>query len=361
MGQKHTIITADQPLYSRGYELVWANPKFAHVIFIMGGLHICFNFQKATGKHMGNAGLDDAWTEAGVNAAHTTDAMLDGKAYYRAVRGHQLTYEVLWHIKWPMFGLWLADNGHSHEVDVQAFSSSSLGSRCVPWLGEGLSMSSPNDPVLCCPLPYRVAPVFPVFVQVVSPPLGWSPLTSFLVIWSPSGDARGPSVVFEAVDIPCPGPFHFSHSVDYIYEFCPLPNPDVGPSIFVCDVEHTSFHFGLCGRKFILCLFGQCPGLCTICHSWQHTGVVHLSFQADGKVAFEDIPVFGVCRPACHDSSLYLFFLVLLLEAVVLSQVQVAWDIFYQHIVHVYRGVVYNHHLCLCDVHLKTHLSTFIG
>ena len=161
--------------------------------------------------------------------------------------------------------------------------------------------------------------------------------------------------------MPCPGPFHCSHSVHYIYEFCPLPNPDVGPSIFVCDVEHTSFHFGLCGPKFVLCLFGQCPGLCTICHSWQHTGVVHLSLQADGKVAFEDIPVFGVCRPACHDSSLYLFVLVIFLEAVVLSQVHVAWDIFYQHIVHVYRGVVYNHHFCLCDVHLKTHLSTFIG
>ena len=140
-------------------------------------------------------------------------------------------------------------------------SSSSLDSRCVPWLGEGLSMSSPNDPVLCCPLPYRVAPVF---VQVVSPPLGWSPLMSFLVTWSPSGGARGPSVVFEAVDMPCPGPFHFSHSVDYICEFCPLPNPDVSPSIFVCDVEHTSFHFGLCSRKFVLCLFGQCPGLCTM-------------------------------------------------------------------------------------------------
>ena len=128
-------------------------------------------------------------------------------------------------------------------------SSSSLGSRCVPWLGEGLSLPSPNYPVLGCPLPYRVAPVF---VQVVSPPLGWSPLSSFLVIWSPSGDARGPSVVFEAVNRPCPGPFHFSHSVDYIYEFCPLPDPDVGPSIFVCDVEHTSFHFGPCGRKFVL-------------------------------------------------------------------------------------------------------------
>ena len=122
-------------------------------------------------------------------------------------------------------------------------------------------MSSPNDPILCCTLPYRVAPVF---VQVVSPRLDWSPLSSFLVIilWSPSGDMRGPSVVFEAVDMPCPGPFHFSHSVDYIYEFCPLPDTDVGPSIFVCDVEHTSFHFGPCGRKFVLCLFGQCPGLC---------------------------------------------------------------------------------------------------
>ena len=218
-------------------------------------------------------------------------------------------------------------------------------------------MLSPNYPVLCFPLPYRVAPVF---VQVVSPSLGWSPLSSFLVIWSPTGDTRGPSVVFEAVDMPCPGPFHFSYSVDYIYDFCPLPDPDVGLSVFVCDVEHTSFHFCLCGRKFVLCLFGQCPCLCTICHSWQHTGVVHLSLQADGKVAFEDIPVFGVCRTACHDSSLYLFVLVLFLEAVVLSQVHVALDIFYQHIVYVYWGVVYHHHLCLCDVHLKTHSPAFI-
>ena len=85
--------------------------------------------------------------------------------------------------------------------------------------------------------------------------------------------------------MPYPGLFHLSYSVDYIYDFCPLPDPDVGLSIFVCDVEHTSFHFGLCGRKFVLCLFG----LCTICHSWQPTRVAHLSLQADGKVAFEDV------------------------------------------------------------------------
>ena len=44
--------------------------------------------------------------------------------------------------------------------------------------------------------------------------------------------------------MPCPGPFHFSHIADYIYDFCPLPDPDVGLSILLCDVEHTSFHFG---------------------------------------------------------------------------------------------------------------------
>ena len=71
-------------------------------------------------------------------------------------------------------------------------SSPSLGSRNVPWLGEASA----------CRL------------QVVSPPLGWSPLSYFLVIWYPSGDTRYPSVVIETVGVPCPGPYHFSHIAD---------------------------------------------------------------------------------------------------------------------------------------------------
>ena len=49
-----------------------------------------------------------------------------------------------------------------------------------------------------------------------------------------------------------------------------------------------------------------------------------MSLQAVGKIAFEDIPVFGVCCPACHDSSLYLFDLVECIKPIVLSQVHVA-------------------------------------
>ena len=187
------------------------------------------------------------------------------------------------------------------------------------------------------------------------------PCRIFLSYGLQSGDTRGPSVVFEAVDMPCPGPFHFSHSGDYTYDFCPLPDPDVGLSILVCNVEHISSIL-VCAATSLLCTYFVSVQISApLCHSWQHTGIVHLSLQADGKVAFEDITVFFVCRPACHDSSLHLFVLVLFLEAVVLSQVHVAVDILYQHIVHVYRGVVYNHHLCLCDVHLKTHSPTFIG
>ena len=125
--------------------------------------------------------------------------------------------------------------------------------------------------------------------------------------------------------MPCPGPRHCSHFVDYVYDFCPLPDPDVGLSIIVRDVEHTSFQFGLCARKFVLCLFGQCPGLNTICHSWQLKGGVHLSPQADGNVAFEEIPVFGVCRRAYNVSSFYLFVMFLFLHTVVLIQAYVAF------------------------------------
>ena len=57
-----------------------------------------------------------------------------------------------------------------------------------------------------------------------------------------------------------------------------------------------------------------------------------MSLQADGKVAFEYIPLFSVCPQACHDSSLCLFVLVLFHDLVVLSQVHVALDILYQHI-----------------------------
>ena len=46
-----------------------------------------------------------------------------------------------------------------------------------------------------------------------------------------------------------------------ISDFCPLPDPDFGFPVLVRDIGHTSFHFGLCSSNFVLCLFGECPGV----------------------------------------------------------------------------------------------------
>ena len=70
--------------------------------------------------------------------------------------------------------------------------------------------------------------------------------------------------------------------------------------------------------------------------------------------------MFGVCGPASHAFSLYMyvFVLVLILDAIVSSEVYVTFNIFYQHIDHVYWGVVDDHRLSSLslDIHLQTHL-----
>ena len=49
--------------------------------------------------------------------------------------------------------------------------------------------------------------------------------------------------------------------LSYGFDLCLLSDPDVGPSALVCDVENNTFHFGLCGHKFAICMFGEFPGL----------------------------------------------------------------------------------------------------
>ena len=50
--------------------------------------------------------------------------MLDGKAYYHALRGNQLTYKALWRLRWPMFNSWVAEHGHENDMAVKVFAQS---------------------------------------------------------------------------------------------------------------------------------------------------------------------------------------------------------------------------------------------
>ena len=45
--------------------------------------------------------------------------------------------------------------------------------------------------------------------------------------------------MFEAGDVPYSGQLHRSYIVDYVYDLYPLPEPDVGTFVLVCDMEHV--------------------------------------------------------------------------------------------------------------------------
>ena len=169
--------------------------------------------------------------------------------------------------------------------------------------------------------------------MIASPPLGWSPLWAFLGVWSPSGDMRDPSVVFELVDVPCTGPLNLSHIADYIYDLCPLPDPDVD-----CLCLYVMLSFSLWSRLPQVYHVHACWVSMSLHHNTNYdilSASVHLSLQADGNVSFDDITVF-----AFHDSSLYLFVMIIFLDAVALSQVSFTFNVFYQHKLFTFIGVL---------------------
>ena len=96
-----------------------------------------------------------------------------------------------------------------------------------------------------------------------------------------------------------------SHIADYIYACCPLSDPDVdssGDVLLVCDVEHVRLLVSslVCVAAILLYVcFVSIQVSEPLCHSWQLTRVVHRSLQANGKVAFAEITVVGVCHPVC--------------------------------------------------------------
>ena len=165
---------------------------------------------------------------------------------------------------------------------------------------------------LACRL--QVSQACVVLCQIVSPSIcpgrlhtAWlSPLSSFHVLWSPSGDMRGPSVVSEAVDMPCLGPFHFSDIAGYRLVFLSLYMIlSILPYILVCAPAsffcaylvsvNLSASYIITGstQELYTCLFRQMARL-----------------------------LLKISRCLAYDSSLYLFVLVLL-------------KMLYQHIVHV--------------------------
>ena len=102
LGQEHTVITADEAVYSKIMELKWSVPEYRDKLIVrLGGLHTAMIFMCVIGKHMRSSGLREAWVESGLLGPGVTERVLIGKNYKKGMRVHKLTFQVLWYMILP--------------------------------------------------------------------------------------------------------------------------------------------------------------------------------------------------------------------------------------------------------------------
>ena len=95
-GQRCIMVTFDQPLYAKAYEIVLSSPPDSPLqnIFIrLGGFHLLLSFFGCIGHVMAGSGLEELWST--VYAKNSVIHMMSGKAYSRSVRALFLTEEAL--------------------------------------------------------------------------------------------------------------------------------------------------------------------------------------------------------------------------------------------------------------------------
>ena len=107
LGQTVTVVTLDQALFCRARELLWLCPEMLDKVVVrLGGFHISMNYLGVLGQHFAHSGLSDAWISSGVYGKATTEQILKGKSWNRAVRAHKLTFDALFRLFLKQFKEW---------------------------------------------------------------------------------------------------------------------------------------------------------------------------------------------------------------------------------------------------------------
>ena len=93
MGQKYSVQTFDQQLYSIAKQVAWAmSDTFRNHILRLGGFHTLSCYIAAIGKLCGDCGIKDLLVDSSVYSAGTVDQVLNGKESNRAVKALTLAY-----------------------------------------------------------------------------------------------------------------------------------------------------------------------------------------------------------------------------------------------------------------------------
>lgn len=94
--QRCSFVTFDQALYCKATEIVAtcnSDSPLSSVIVRLGGFHLLMSYMGAIGYIMDGSGLQDGLST--IYARQSTEKMLTGHAYSRAVRGHILVHPAL--------------------------------------------------------------------------------------------------------------------------------------------------------------------------------------------------------------------------------------------------------------------------
>uniref|UniRef100_A0A8D8VLF7 Uncharacterized protein n=1 Tax=Cacopsylla melanoneura TaxID=428564 RepID=A0A8D8VLF7_9HEMI len=96
LGQVTTFVTFDQPLYFKARDVLASrqgDPKHQNVVIRLGGFHLLMSYMGAIGFIMEGSGLAELFNT--IYAEHSTQKVMTGHAYARAVRAYLLAHRAL--------------------------------------------------------------------------------------------------------------------------------------------------------------------------------------------------------------------------------------------------------------------------
>ena len=96
LGQRTTFVTFDQPLYLKARDVIASrvgDPELPDVVIRLGGFHSLMSFMGAVGYIMEGSGLSELFNT--VYSVNSTEKVMTGHAYARAIRGHTLAFRAL--------------------------------------------------------------------------------------------------------------------------------------------------------------------------------------------------------------------------------------------------------------------------
>ena len=96
VGQEYTVVSFDLGLCMKAYPITWTNPDFCddHIVMI-GSFYLICGYLKMIGKKINESGLADVLLEARVMPVGSTNGLMSGKNYSRAINCHKVIAEGL--------------------------------------------------------------------------------------------------------------------------------------------------------------------------------------------------------------------------------------------------------------------------